>query len=244
MKKILISLIGLISMASLVGCDPENNPGEETNERDVYYTVAEEPGFASLSGITAHTTTEAEWDALLDRFCTIARNGEEVTFYSSRHIQAKGTPKDTPTSITTSSRDELKAWMKEMEQAGKTVNVTYDDNNGLWNGIAYANINNQNSSGTAQSYTGTLVFVPVPVLDNPPLDGVAMALQVDNEGTYIIAVYGMIVRFDNVADYDIIQILQGKPSTFEGIGGLHTDLNGNTFLSLDIEVPESGVIEF
>ena len=236
------TLLMLASCGEKTGTDVDHSSAQ----RDIYYTVADNSGFNGLSGNTVHLDTETEWDALLETFCNHARSGENVTFCSTHTGQpkAKDASNTTPTSITTTNRDELKTWMKEMEKAGKTVNITYDDNTGTWNGRAYANISNHDSYGEPQNYTGTIVFVPVPELDNPPLDGVAMALQVDDDETYIVTVYGMIIRFDTVVDHDFIRILQDSPATIEGIGGTHTDLNGSTFLSLDMVVPESGVIEF
>lgn len=231
MKKILISVIGLIGVIGMMGCEKEKVTGsdEQSVIRDIYYAVG--PSF--LSGSSAHLTTEAEWDALLDNFCNFAKEGEQVIFCGENHPQAKGNASDTPTTISTSDREELKVWMKEMEKAGKTVRVTYD--NGTWNGTAYANLG-QNNSQEPQMYTGTLDFVSTPVLEEPPLGGSVWAMHVGNDSTLIITVHGMMMWNENETPTDDMALLIGAEVILEGVVNTHTDLNGDTFLTLDINV--------
>ena len=103
---------------------------EMHHERDIVYTVAEQ------TTTTVHLTTEAEWDALLDRFCDYAEEGSSVTFRNAKSANKSAT-KDA-TTFSTTSRDEMKRWMARMEDAGMTVTVSYDPNTGTWNGTAYA----------------------------------------------------------------------------------------------------------
>ena len=103
---------------------------EMHHERDIVYTVAEQ------TTTTVHLTTEAEWDALLDRFCDYAEEGSSVTFRNTKSANKSAT-KDA-TTFSTTSRDEMKRWMARMEDAGMTVTVSYDPNTGTWNGTAYA----------------------------------------------------------------------------------------------------------
>lgn len=233
MKKILISLIGLIGVIGMMGCEKEKVTGsdEQSVIRDIYYAVG--PSF--LSGSSAHLTTEAEWDALLDNFCNFAEEGEQVIFCGENHPQAKGNNSDTPTSITTTDREELKVWMKEMEKAGKTVRVIYNESNGTWNGTAYANLDQDNMQ-EPQLYTGTLAFVPTPVLEEPPLGGSVWAMHVGNDSTLIITVHGMMMWNENETPTDDMALLIGAEVILEGVVNTHTDLNGDTFLTLDINV--------
>ncbi len=233
MKKILISVIGLIGVIGMMGCEKEKVTGsdEQSVIRDIYYAVG--PSF--LSGSSAHLTTEAEWDALLDNFCNFAKEGEQVIFCGENHPQAKGNNSDTPTSITTTDREELKVWMKEMEKAGKTVQITYNEDNGTWNGRAYANLR-QDISQNPQMYTGTLDFVPSPVLEEPPLGGSVWAMHVGNDSTLIITVHGMMMWNENETPTDDMALLIGAEMILEGVVNTHTDLNGDTFLTLDINV--------
>lgn len=233
MKKILISVIGLIGVIGMMGCEKEKVTGsdEQSVIRDIYYAVG--PSF--LSGSSAHLTTEAEWDALLDNFCNFAKEGEQVIFCGENHPQAKGNNSDTPTSITTTDREELKVWMKEMEKAGKTVRVIYNEGNGTWNGTAYANLGQDNMQ-EPQLYTGTLAFVPTPVLEEPPLGGSVWAMHVGNDSTLIITVHGMMMWNENETPTDDMALLIGAEVILEGVVNTHTDLNGDTFLTLDINV--------
>jgi len=109
-----------------------NKDKEETrHERDIVYSVAEQT-------TTAHLTTEAEWDALLEKFCDWAEKGSTVSFHNASRA-VKGVTKESVTYSTT-SRQEMKDWMRRMEDEGKTVTVTYDSHTGTWNGTAYANV--------------------------------------------------------------------------------------------------------
>ena len=233
MKKILISVIGLIGVIGMMGCEKEKVTGsdEQSVIRDIYYAVG--PSF--LSGSSAHLTTEAEWDALLDNFCNFAKEGEQVIFCGENHPQAKGNASDTPTSITTTDREELKVWMKEMEKAGKTVQITYNEDNGTWNGRAYANLR-QDISQNPHMYSGTLDVVPTPVLEEPPLGGSVWAMHVGNDSTLIITVHGMMMWNENETPTDDMALLIGAEMVLEGVVNTYTDLNGDTFMTLDINV--------
>ncbi len=217
----------------MMGCEKEKvtENNEQTVIRDIYYAVG--PSF--LSGSSAHLTTEAEWDALLDNFCNFAKEGEQVIFCGENHPQAKGNNSDTPTSITTTDREELKVWMKEMEKAGKTVQITYNEDNGTWNGHAYTNLGQDNTQ-EPRMYTGTLDFVPTPPLEEPPLGGSVWAMHMGNDSTLIINVHGMMMWNENETPTDDMALLIGAEVILEGVVNTHTDLNGDTFLTLDINV--------
>ena len=86
-----------------------------------------------------HLKSDAEFDALLDRFCTFAQEGSAVTFYNANRGNKGVAAKDVATYSTT-NREEMIRWMRQMEEAGKTVTITYDPNTGTWNGMAYINI--------------------------------------------------------------------------------------------------------
>jgi len=141
MKKILrISTLVAVLMLALSACDKPNNndpSGGEVNnnpkERVIVYTVGQTENRQTLE-------TEGEWDALLDVLCNQAQNGQTVTFYNMdqttyyQHKEKNGTK--AAKTFSTTNRDEMKAWMKKMEEEGRTVVVTYS--NGTWNGMAYS----------------------------------------------------------------------------------------------------------
>lgn len=242
MKKIFLGIMVFAGLMGLWSCDKDNAAERTSDGRDIYYTVSEEAGLAALAGNTVHLDTEAEWDALLDQFCDYTQNGEQVIFCSTHRVQTKGATTDRPTTISTTSREELKDWMKAMEKAGKTVSVTF--NNGTWNGRAYANLGNSEVGTEPQLFNGTIAFIPTPALDNPPMGGLVMALQTSPTQTYIIAIHGMLLWFDDEEPDHIRELISGTPASLTGVVGSHTDLAGNEFQFIELEVPENGVIEF
>ena len=127
-QTIKLSIAFLLMAALFAACNKDKE--ELRHERDIVYTVAEET-------TTVHLETEAEWQALLDRFCDYAEDGSEVTFYNANQIATKSATKDAVTYSTT-DREEMKRWMAQMEDEGMTVTVTYDPVTGTWNGTAYA----------------------------------------------------------------------------------------------------------
>lgn len=234
MKKILFALMCLMG---LVACEKEKADTPTDQGRDIYYTVSDGSSVSGFSGTTAHINTNDELDALLDRFCNFAQNGGQVMFCGSLPAShTKASSSDTPTSITTTDREELKAWMKEMEKAGKTVQISYDDNNGTWNGRAYANLG-QEDMREARMYTGTLTFVQPPVLEEPPLGGVVWAMQVNADSTLIITLQGMMMWNDSIDEN--MRMIQGATVILEGVAGTHTDLHGNPFMSLSLNIEEN-----
>lgn len=232
MKKIFIALMLTMGLAGMTSCEKENS--ESNNQtREIFYTVSEHSALSVFDGTTVRLTTEAEFDALLDRFCDYTQSGEQVMFVGTRPSQMKGNASDTPTTISTSDREELKAWMKEMEKAGKTVRVTYD--NGTWNGTAYINLG-EDSMQETRMYSGTLAFVATPVLETPPLGGSVMALQVNADSTLIITVHGMMMWNEQETPDENMSILIGAEMVLEGVVNTYTDLEGNSFMTLDINV--------
>ena len=116
----------------------------EDTVRDITYYLSENSEYSDNSGYseptTVHLTTDAEFDALLDRFCDYAQEGRTVTFYNSvpsGSTARKALTKEA-TTFSTTSREEMKRWMARMEDEGMTVTVTYDPTTGTWNGTAYA----------------------------------------------------------------------------------------------------------
>ena len=127
----------IAALLTMVACEKDNeNP--VNHERDITYTIA--PAASAIDNATTttiHLETEAEWQALLDRFCDYAEEGSEVTFYNANHMATKSATKDA-TTFSTTDREAMKRWMAQMEDEGKTVTVTFDSNTGTWNGTAYA----------------------------------------------------------------------------------------------------------
>lgn len=154
MKRICRIIVMLVlSALCLMACSKQEKLTNDDNEgvnnskkRVIVYTVGQSESQRAMA-------TEAEWDALLDQLCDQAQNGIEVTFYNmsptTYHIEKSSNGSKSPVSFSTTSRDEIKAWMKEMEEQGRTVRVTYDTATGTWNGVAY----------TTMAYTATDIII-------------------------------------------------------------------------------------
>ena len=134
----------LVAVICFAACNKDKE--ELHHERDIIYTV-------DTYTTTVHLTTEAEWEALLDQFCNYAEGGSSVTFLNtnSTAIGAKEA-----VSFSTTDREAMKAWMRRMEDAGKTVTLTYDSGSHTYHGTAYDNTPQpQQQEGC---YTGVLVY--------------------------------------------------------------------------------------
>jgi len=117
---------------------------------------------------TTVVKNSSEWEQLLDQFCNYAEEGKSVTFHNLNakpsDLNAKGKTSQSnnnSNTITTKDRNEIKAWMRRMEQSGKTVNVTYDRQTGVWNGQAYAVSPHMQDTVIGDGYSGVLVSVPL-----------------------------------------------------------------------------------
>ena len=216
-------------------------PGDVAHERDIFYSVSEILGMPSFSGSTTHLATEAEWDALLEQFCEMARRGEQVTFCNTRSSVSRNGRKDnknTPNTISTQDRDELKAWMKEMEKAGRTINVTFDNGTGTWNGTAYTCFNPQAGQAEEMTCTGTLVLTAMPVMEEPT-QGTVWALKTSDNRVFILTIQGMMLW--NESD-EPRTLLDGYEVTISGMVSTHTDLNSNEFSTLEISANQDDVV--
>ncbi len=132
----------LAAVLTFAACDKDKEAPR--HERDIVYTVAEQ------TTTTVHLTTEAEWDALLDQFCNYAEGGSSVTFRNAKSANKSATKE--AVTYSTTDREEMKRWMAQMEDEGKTVTVTYDPATGTWNGTAYANASQPQPSGSLLTY--------------------------------------------------------------------------------------------
>ena len=123
----------------------KNNENNAAIERVIIYTVGGNENRRTLA-------TESEWDAMLDQLCDQAYSGSEVSFcnISQQHcIKANGGEAvENNQTLSTTSREEMKEWMKKMEKKGLTVCVSYDKGAGTWHGKAYATAPSQRTMGS------------------------------------------------------------------------------------------------
>lgn len=125
--------------------DPNDPNGNDNTpkKREIVYTIGNNECRQTLQ-------TDGEWDTMLDVLCSEAQKGNRVTFFNvsqTTYLQTKGlgATKAARTFSTTNSA-EMKAWMRKMEEEGRTVVVTY--NNGTWSGTAYASAPPATTSNT------------------------------------------------------------------------------------------------
>lgn len=150
MKKILRLTTLLAAVLLTTACDKESQTLPQ--ERDIIYTVdAERHG--------AHLKTDTEWEELLDAFCNYAEEGSTVSFHNINSQPTKGARKEV--TYRTTSREEIKRWMRKMENEGRTVTVTYDSAHGTWNGVAYATAPQVDETGAFDSRGATLSLFSV-----------------------------------------------------------------------------------
>ncbi len=130
--KTTVKLMVLLTAAfALTACERDEITQDE---QSITYVVASD---SPSTPITVYINSNSELDALLDNFCNYAQHGKAVTFRSNKpHTKSLRTKEST--TISTTSREEIKQWMARMEDAGMTVTVTYDPKTGTYNGFAYS----------------------------------------------------------------------------------------------------------
>lgn len=237
MKTTVKLLAMLATVMALAAC---NHDEMFSRERNIVYTVN-----GNIS--TVSTKTESEWVALLDRFCDYAQEASTVTFRNTNNV-AKST-KETVTYSTT-SREEMKRWMAQMEDAGMTVTISYDPTNGIWNGRAYnRTANEEDTTGSSElvSYTGTLSFTTTPEFYHPvvPIDpmffpnalpnnpGQSYALQVGDSILVINFNSHMMYWCPGLElNYPRPTMIENTEVTLHGTVYHETDIQGNDHLIL------------
>ena len=177
MKQILKHTVLLTTILCFAAC--HHDPADVPHEREIVYTVDEHT-------TNVHLNTEAEWESLLNRFCDYAEGGSTVTFYNASHA-AKGHAIKDVAEFSTTSREEMKAWMRRMEDDGKTVTVSYDPNTGTWNGTAYATAPQPRPESQEGCHSGVLTYAPMRAMSaGEVLPGMDWALQVGDTLFYLV----------------------------------------------------------
>lgn len=227
-KKILLTLLTALLVFAACKDEKENNDTQSSIVRQIVYAIGSDENRQTLM-------TDAEWDALLDHFLDCATHGDVVKFYnfSDYPLGTKGGVymKDAVT-ISTTSRDEIKAWMRNMEREGKTVSISYDDRTGTWNGTAYSTM--PEAVFEHNCYTGTLECVPAPSLPGNTDDMMVPALRISDDTLLILVEEGATLICGGEMESD--------PITICGRIDAITDINGNDVLVLDISAQSEGAI--
>ncbi|MBR1549575.1 MAG: hypothetical protein IJ634_02965 [Bacteroidales bacterium] len=225
-KSILVVALAAMVMA-FAACEHNENVSPREQQRVIVYAVGHEEGRATVKD-------NAELDQLLERFCSYAQGGSEVVFYNTATSQApsdKGatTVRKDVTTFSTTDREEMKSWMKDMEKAGKTVSVKYDDKTGTWSGTAY--VNAPNHEEVNDCYTGTLALVAMPAVTEPVIPGTVAALVVSPDSVLLLVKDGYLsTMVEDVTD----GLHAGDIATLCGELKTVDDMNGESVLVLDL----------
>ena len=260
----------LAAVLCLAAC--EKNNGSNDKQRDITYTVGTpSPNWHMPDGnrrpmetVTVHLETEAEWQALLDRFCDYAEDGSEVTFYNgtqaaslrsiadklsaSQKSQAASPRTNTKdaTTFSTTDREAMKRWMAQMEDEGMTVTVTFDSNTGTWNGTAYATAPQPRPGSRQGCHTGVLTQAPMRAMsagEVPP--GLDWALQVGDTLFYLVTDGHFITANGETLTLDSDTYHLGDSITLCGIVLTMQDYYGNEFFVLELgEAPGHAHVPF
>ena len=193
---------------------------EVQNERTIVYAVGHSEGRTTLK-------TDSEWDAMLDRMCTMAAEGNTVTFYNmGARANAKGVTKE-EVRFTTGDRQEIKEWMKEREKEGMTVSVSYDDKTGQWSGVAHASAAIRQD--LVDCYAGYITCVEMPATGDPMMDGALVPALVTADSTVMILKKDGYIMMcgGQIGDDGLEMALCGTLTICQ-------DLAGNDYLVLDI----------
>ena len=203
----------------LVACSKQEV--EPLHERNIVYTVYENSENSENSKTTTiHLNTEEEWYTLLDRFCTFAKEGSTVTFYNANR-SAKGSAKKT-VEYSTSDREEMKKWMAQMEDQGKTVTITYDPGTGIYHGKAYTTAPQPPMQGRTVTYVNPEFYgsVDAPIII-VTIDSINHTAYVNFDNiSYWLDLHMPCGKFDNIREEDgrlILAMLESNtnPSTFD-----------------------------
>ncbi|MBR3529394.1 MAG: hypothetical protein IKN84_07010 [Bacteroidales bacterium] len=226
-KKIIFSLLTAVLL--FAACKDDNNGNGATDElRQIVYAIGSDENRQTL-------TTDAEWDALLNHFLDCAAMGDSVKFYNLSDYPngTKGVifMKEAVT-ISTTSRDEIKEWMRHMEREGKTVSISYDERTGTWNGTAYATMPEVALERTC--YTGTMECVPAPAFDGLSDDMMVPALRISDDTLLILVEEGSTLICGGEMDPDTVTIC--------GRMDVVTDRQGNEVLVLDLSAQSEGAL--
>lgn len=238
MKNIhLIPIVAAAAILCVTACNKidKTDPINSDQTCTIVYTIDNQENRTTVK-------SESDWELMLNQFCDYAQDGKTVTFHNLRSLPAdlhsgkslrKSNSDTTPNTITTTSRDEIKSWMRKMEQSGKTVNITYNSQTGVWSGRAYANAVMTEDTSTGTAYHGVITTFSLSGLDFPSLPNLTvMALRVNADTTLLLVRDNYFIDAEGgLDDYEI-----GDTATLSGTLMVIEDFGSSPLLVLDITV--------
>lgn len=133
MKKQVISVALFAVLATMaVSCQKENfvEPQSAVAEVGTVRTVS-----YAVNGVAHQVTlhSDAEWDAFVDSMMSLSEQGYDVRIINESAASQSPATKDVQT-ITTTDRNEAKAWAKQKSDEGYAVAINHD--NGVYTCVA------------------------------------------------------------------------------------------------------------
>lgn len=132
MKNVIITLAALALLATTaISCQ------KETDDSSVIpITCSKHNVIYHIDGAThyAYIHSETEWHAFMERMFALARQGHRITVSRATTTRQVAT-KETVT-YKTSDHEDAKRWAKDMIAEGYEVDITYDEESGIYIVIA------------------------------------------------------------------------------------------------------------
>lgn len=132
MKNVIITLAALALLATTaISCQ------KETDDSSVIpITCSKHNVIYHIDGAThyAYIHSETEWHAFMERMFALARQGHRITV--SRTTTARQVATKETVTYKTSDPEDAKRWAKDMIAEGYEVDITYDEESGIYIVIA------------------------------------------------------------------------------------------------------------
>ncbi len=132
MKNVIITLAALALLATTaISCQ------KETDDSSVVpITCSKHNVIYHIDGAThyAYIHSETEWHAFMERMFALARQGHRITV--SRTTTARQVATKETVTYKTSDHEDAKRWARDMIAEGYEVDITYDEESGIYIVIA------------------------------------------------------------------------------------------------------------
>lgn len=123
MKQKIITIALAITLGIAVGgCSKEDSTPTQTPSVVYYYNGQQH---------TAQLYNDEDWALLLDQLFALAEEGYTVQFFNPNVRPSADTAKSRKV-FTTTDKQEAITWCEEMEELGYTVNISFDEETGIY----------------------------------------------------------------------------------------------------------------
>ena len=128
--------IELMLFLALFGCATVSCTKEELTEKPCAVVTSQSAAYVVDGRLCyANPQTEEEWAAFLDRMFALAEKGHTVQFWRNGQRPQFASTKEVET-FKTKNREEALKWVKDKEDQGYTVTMTFNQQTGEYTCIA------------------------------------------------------------------------------------------------------------